>query len=327
MGMFDRFEKHVDKTFRDAAERYLREYDGKDKTRAEHSVNCLMPYLEKVRLIDIDDELMQEFKRDRIMGTGHFTRKAMSGTCNKDTVQLGTILNKACRVWRWLPSTPKILGVSGECRMSWPLTFDEQDKIFRCLPTGWDVGAAIFAVNTGVRKAELFGLKWDDQVRVPGLEAYVFVLNDTKNGEQRAVVCNSIARRAVDAQMAYQQKHVMSEYVFPSRAPGHEGNMVRSAGKVFFEAWKKAGMPMDPLIRKGIHNLRHTFAHRLRAAGVSQENRNAALGHKRMNLAEHYALPDLQVLATDLEKITERKDSAILRSKRPGVTNYMDIKR
>lgn len=311
--MYARFDKYVDKTFNDAAERYIAEFQGKCVERVTASIESVRPYVGTMRLIDIDDEALAQFKHDRINGVGHFDRPAMVGTVNKDLTQIITILNRACRIWRWLPSTPQFVRIDGDTRSPYPLTWDEQDRLFRCLPTGWDVGAAIFAINTGVRKAELFGLKWTDEVKVPELDAFVFILNRTKNGEQRAVICNSIARRAVETQRKWQEKHGKSEFVFPSRAPGRIGNMVRSAGKVFDNAWKKAGLPNHKLCKRGLHNLRHSFGHRLRSAGVSQENRNALLGHARTNLAEHYALPDLRKLFDAAELITQRTDTVVLR--------------
>ena len=55
-------------------------------------------------------------------------------------------------------------------------------------------------------------------------------------------------------------------------------------------------------MRKGIHNLRHTYAQRLRAAGVPEEDRNALLGHSNASLSQHYALPDIERLQEMSEK-------------------------
>jgi integrase len=312
---FEKFMQHVDKTFKEAADRYMEEIvlEGvKDLTRIKHSIDCVLPYVGNMRLIDIDNEALKQFKHDRRAGVGPFVdhkgrpRPAMVNTVGKDLTQIVTVLNRACRVWRWLPSTPKLLHLSGAQKRGYPLSWEEQDKLFRMMPTGWDVAACVFAINTGVRKEELFGLRWEDEVKIPDLDAFVFVLNRTKNGERRAVIPNSIARRCVEA-----MRGLNSEWVFPLT------KMRCHHGKVWLQAWDRAGMPDDPLLKKGIHNLRHTAAHRLRAAGVSQENRNAILGHARTNLAEHYALPDLKRLFEAVELITVRRDTAILRCQ-PG---------
>lgn len=308
--IFARFEKHADKTFAQAAERYLSEFQGKDKGRVNAALQATLPYIGKMLLIDVDDEAMADFKRDRANGTGHFDRPAMAGTTNKELTQVVTVLNRACRVWRWLPSAPQLCHVTGSARHGYPLSREEQDRLFGQLPTGFDVGVACFAVNTGVRKEELFGLKWTDLVAVPeiGPDIFVAVLHDTKNGKDRAVICNSIARRCVEIERKWQAKHGASDYVFPrKRCPS-------SNGKTWITAWTKAGMPPDPLIKRGIHNLRHTFAHRLRAAGVPEEDRNSLLGHNNHSLAQHYAMPDIRRLLDAAELVTERRETTVIRS-------------
>jgi integrase len=322
--IYDRFEKHADRTFAEAATRYLAEFQGKAKSRSAQSIDAVAPYIGHLRLIDVDDEALAQFKEDRVQGRGAFDRPAMANTCNKDLTQVITILSKAARVWRWLPLVPKLEHVRGPVRRPYPLTWEEQDRLFGALPTGWDCGGALFLVNTGVRKEEMFGLKWSDRRWMPELDIknadgsvkermYVFVLGDTKNSQQRAVICNSIARRAVEYQRKWQEKYEQTDYVFPSRAGGRVGSKVRDAGKVWYDAWKKAGLPIDKYIKRGMHNCRHTFAHRLRAAGVPQEDRNALLGHANTNLAEHYSAPDISRLLDHAEKVTLRRETTVLR--------------
>jgi integrase len=315
----DRFERFADTTFGEAAARYLAEFDGKpgSKDRAAQALYSVAPYVGHLRLIDVDDEAMAQFKEDRRLGRPPFKRPAMAGTVNKELTQVATVIIKACRLWRMVPSAPLIRHIKGAVRQAYRFNWEEQDRLFRCLPTGWDVGAALFAVNTGVRREELFGLKWTDLVRLPelGPDIFVFLLHgeNTKNGQSRAVICNSLARRAVDVQRKWQLKHGQSEYVFPSQYLGRTGSRVRSAGVVWNRAWKLAGLPTGPLVKQGIHNCRHTFAFRLRAAGVPQEDRNALLGHAKTSLAEHYAPGDVERLLAYAELVTERKETTILR--------------
>jgi len=314
--IFDRFERFADKRFGEAAARYLTEFQGKEKRRVAAALESTIPYIGHLRVIDVDDEAMQAFKEDRRLGRSPFSRPAMVGTINKELTQVVTVLNKAAKVWRWIPMAPKIEHLRGAVRQAYPFSWAEQDSLFRCLPTGWDVGAAVFAVNTGVRREELFGLKWTDLRRVPelGPDIFVFVLSDTKNGHTRAVICNSIARRAVEMQRKWQLKHGQSVYVFPSRAAGNVGGRCVATGKIWGDAWRKAGLPSGPLVKKGIHNCRHTFAHRLRSAGVPEEDRNALLGHANTNLAQHYATPSLHRLLGFAELIVERKETTVLRA-------------
>lgn len=330
--IYDRFEPHAERTFAEAAAKYLSAFDGRpsSKIRAANSIYAVAPYIGHLRLIDVDDEALAQFKEDRRLGRPPFVykdgrpRPAMANTINKDLTQVVTVLNKAAGTYRWIPFVPTIEGVKGATKQAYPLTWEEQSRLGKCLPTGWEVGVMAFALNTGCRKEEIFGLKWSDRQWIPELDIknpdgtvaermYVFVLRETKNKRQRAVVCNSIARRAVEAQRKQQAKLGQSDYVFPTQYLGRSGSRVRSAGKVWDRAWKEAGLPSGKLVKRGIHNCRHTFAHRLRAAGVPQEDRNSLLGHANTNLAEHYATPDIERLLAHAEKITVRKETTVLR--------------
>lgn len=306
--IWGRFEQNAHRTFDEAACRYIAEFDGKDKRRQEICIEHLIPYIGHLTLIEVDAEALEGFKDDRKNGTGAFQKPAMAGTINKELTVVTTILNRACRDWRWIPSVPRIRHVKGAKRVAYPLTWDEQKRLFLKLPNHWQMGAALFAVNTGVRKSELFGLKWTDKVEIPELDSFVFLLTDTKNGKDRAVICNSIARRAA----SYQEGNG-SKYVFPSQRAQNVGSMVKACNKLWRNAWFKAGLPDDPLIRKGIHNLRHTYAHRLRAANVPVEDRDALMGHNNASLSQHYALPDIERLQEMSERVTVKRDTVVLR--------------
>lgn len=323
----DRFERFAHVTFGEAAAKYLSSFDGKDssKERAAHALFAVGPYIAHLRLVDVDDEALAQFKEDRKAGRSPFKKPAMVGTINKELTQVTTVLTKACRLWRMMGSVPLIQHVKGPARQAYRLTWEEQDRLFRALPTGWDVGAALFAINTGVRKEELFGLKWEHRRWVPELDIkdaegnvkermYVFLLLETKNKQQRAVVLNSIARRAVEHQRKWQDKYGKSDYVFPSQWVGNKGGKVRASGKAWSNAWRDAGLPVDKYTRRGIHNCRHTFAYRLRLCGVSQEDRNSLLGHAKTNLAEHYGPGDLGRLLECAERVTVRKEMTVLRA-------------
>ena len=67
------------------------------------------------------------------------------------------------------------------------------------------------------------------------------------------------------------------------------------------DARRDAGLP---LVR--VHDLRHSFACRLRAAGVSAEDREALLGHANHSMAGHYASADVGHLLAQANLIVER---------------------
>ena len=52
-----------------------------------------------------------------------------------------------------------------------------------------------------------------------------------------------------------------------------------------------------------VHDLKHTFGRRLRAAGVSFEDRQDLLGHKSGRITTHYSQAELGNLITAAEKV------------------------
>ena len=62
-----------------------------------------------------------------------------------------------------------------------------------------------------------------------------------------------------------------------------------------------------------MHDLRHTFGHRLRAAGVSFEDRQDLLGHKSTRMTTHYSSPDLIRLFDAAILLCEKRPATVLR--------------
>ena len=52
-----------------------------------------------------------------------------------------------------------------------------------------------------------------------------------------------------------------------------------------------------------VHDLKHTFGRRLRAAGVGEETRKVLLGHTNGDITTHYSAAELAELITAVNKI------------------------
>lgn len=126
----------------------------------------------------------------------------------------------------------------------------------------------------------------------------------SKNGQDRAIVLNGVARSVLDA-----ARGAHRTFVFTYRGKQLKG----IENTAWRPAWRRARLPVDSLTTRGVHNLRHTFGHRLKAAGVSLEDRRLPLGHGRANVTEHYSLPDLRRLVQCVEPIAKRTETVILR--------------
>lgn len=53
-----------------------------------------------------------------------------------------------------------------------------------------------------------------------------------------------------------------------------------------------------------VHDLKHTFGRRLRAAGVTEEDRKALLGHKNGSITSHYSAAELGKLIDEANRIS-----------------------
>lgn len=199
--------------------------------------------------------------------------------------------------------------------MSW----EEQSILFAELPDHLR-RMALYKVNTGCREQEVCKLRWDWEIAVPELNTSVFLIPDgfggrheksgVKNGEDRLVVLNDVAKRVIDG-----QRGLHPAWVFPYGQPDDYGPTpvhrmndsawkkarVRAAAK-----WEKAhGTPVHPGYRSlRIHDLKHTFGRRLRAAGVTEEDRQVLLGHNNGSITSHYSTAELDQLINAANKVS-----------------------
>ncbi len=75
--------------------------------------------------------------------------------------------------------------------------------------------------------------------------------------------------------------------------------------------WRKARIQAEvPHVR--VHDLKHTYGRRLRAAGVSFEDRQDLLGHKSGRITTHYSAAELENLLTATNKVCERRAGGVL---------------
>ena len=80
--------------------------------------------------------------------------------------------------------------------------------------------------------------------------------------------------------------------IHPTHVLSHKGKPLYSMyGTVWKNARKRSGLP-----HVRVHDLKHTFGCRFRAAGVCFEDRQDLLGHKSNRITTHYSAPGLTSL-------------------------------
>jgi len=114
-----------------------------------------------------------------------------------------------------------------------------------------------------------------------------------KNGDERLVVLNKVAKSVVDSVKGSNDTHV---FAFRGRPLGHMLNSGWQSARI------KAGLPQ---VR--VHDLKHTFGRRLRSVGVSFEDRQDLLGHRSGRITTHYSAAELSRLLKAANKVCNRK--------------------
>lgn len=61
-----------------------------------------------------------------------------------------------------------------------------------------------------------------------------------------------------------------------------------------------------------VHDLKHTFGRRLRAAGVRFEDRQDLLGHRSGRITTHYSSAELQNLYEAANRVCEKQKSGVV---------------
>lgn len=154
---------------------------------------------------------------------------------------------------------------------------------------------ALFKVNTGCREREVCSLKWEWEIPIPELGTSVFIVpgQKVKNRIDRLIVLNRVAGSVIES---VRGQH--PEFVFSFR--GKPIQRMNNSG--WREAKKSSGIH-----NVRVHDLKHTFGRRLRAAGVSYEDRQDLLGHKSGRITTHYSSAEISSLIEAANKVCEKE--------------------
>lgn len=285
-------------SFRQAATKYLLENEHKRSIdRDAQSLRILDPFIGDMSLQRVHQDSLADFIASR-------KKEGMkSNTINRDLAIVRRVLMLAARLWRddrgrpWLETPPLIRMLDWkDARKPYPISWGEQERLFAKLPDHMRE-MALFKVNTGTREAEVCGLRWNWEISIPELSTCVFLIPGelVKNGEDRLIVLNTVARAVVNRQRG---KH--DEFVFIYQDKPVE--------RMNTKAWRRARDVTD-LSKVRVHDLKHTFGRRLRAAGVGIETRMVLLGHKNNQITTHYSAVEIGELIEAAERVSFRRGS------------------
>jgi len=304
-----------DRTFRVAATKFLEENQHKRSIDDDAAhLERLDPFIGSLFLRQVHMDSLQPFIASRRVDG------VKTATINLSLAVVRRIVNLAASEWRdvqgmtWLEHAAKIkLLPVKDARPAYPLSREEQAAHFQELPDHL-ARMSLFKVNTGTREQEVCGLKWTDEVQVPELNTSVFIIegDKVKNEQDRLIVLNRVARSVVDSVRGQHLEYVFVRYPKPKEAkpvPLDSMNTTawKNGRKRAADKWEeRTGEPApDGFRRVRVHDLKHTFGRRLRAAGVSFEDRQDLLGHKSGRITTHYSAAELANLIAAAEKVCE----------------------
>lgn len=148
----------------------------------------------------------------------------------------------------------------------------------------------LLALNTGLRRGELLGLKWG-AVNLVGKQLTV-TAETAKSGHTRRIPLNTEALATLTAWHKRMGKPGVDAFVFT----GAEGERMQRIDSAWESLMKRAGLWIKDKddSKKGrstfrLHDCRHHFASRLVQAGVDLYTVKELLGHSEITMTERYS--------------------------------------
>jgi integrase len=158
------------------------------------------------------------------------------------------------------------------------LTPGQLSNLLAAIDQDYNIQAANFmrmVLCTGMRRGELFKLKWDD---IDFDKGFIHI-RQPKGGKDQTIPLNEAARMV----LKNHPREYNSPFVFPGRGGGQRTEMRRPIDRIR----KAAGLPPD---FRPLHGLRHFFASQLASSGeVDLYTLQKLLTHKSAAMTQRYA--------------------------------------
>lgn len=251
---------------------------------------------------DITPMLVEHFKKNRREGLTQRGATRNMATVNRELAQLSKIFslavdngyceNNPCR---------KVRRFRVDNQRERVLTGEEEEQLFAAFAGGYASlrPVALLALHTGMRRGEMFGLRW------PNLDFASNVIRlpreITKSGKARTIPLNG---EALAALTELKERAGVSECVLAGLGYGKS-----TLSRKFGEAVAAAGITGVTL-----RTLRHTFATRLKDAGVDPFTVRDLLGHASIQMTNYYTHATPETMRRGVEALTgaDRKSTRIV---------------
>jgi integrase len=232
----------------------------------QHIINRrLIPFFQGNYLASIKPKAVEDYKTHRLS-------TIQPRTVNRELAALRSMFTRAIE-WQYVKAHPmaNVKELKFQKRPPVFLTPDQLDQLLEVCRQPHLYAFVALAAHTGLRKSEVFNLKWADV----DFKRSDITVRQSKNNEYRIIPMNELVR----ATLKKHPRHITSDLVL---AHG-DGTAYQRVDKAFHNALENAGLP-----RIRIHDLRHSFASNLIIAGVPLNVAQELLGHKDIKMTMVY---------------------------------------
>jgi integrase len=228
------------------------------------------------KITSYDIKSWRQWRKEHITRNGTPVTKA---TLNVELSFLKKMFNLAVE-WGWLKENPALLikRLKGEKKRMRFLNRKEVDRLIEC-SAPFLKPIIITAVSSGMRRGEIFNLKWKDI----DFEHGFIRVEKSKNKETRDIPVDGFLSEILTRQTESKKN---GNYVFCKK----DGARFTCISKYFRAACKKAGIEDFRF-----HDLRHTAASLYASGGCDITSLKNLLGHKSLEMTQRYAhlMPDM----------------------------------
>ena len=259
---------------------------------------------EQTQLGHISSARIDEFIRTRR------EEKVKAATINRDLRFLAQILKQAERE-RYIARSPFDLNrffqnESKERRKPHILTEPEESKLLAVASPRLRL-LIVLGTDSGMRTGEMLALKWED------IDFATGVIQVRRSKTQSGIRAIPVSSRCRTELMKWRSLvgPEFSDWIF-AHFENRRHPLLRAGRKAWANALKKAGIPFFP-----IYNLRHTFASRMTAAGVSAITIAQMLGHSSSQIVPRYAQVLDQNRIDAMQKLEALRQSTTADEPRP----------
>lgn len=277
-------------TFKNMADLFLEKYSKVNKKSWNTSdwvyLRRLKPKFGNHELSRISPEMIEEYKAERL-ATG--IKKC---SVNREVSCLRKIFNVAID-WAYAADNPvrKVKLYSEKENIRERILAEDEEERLLSVSYQHLKPMLIVALNSGMRKSEVFNLKWQNV----NFETRQISIKESKGGRERKIPINSTLSSLLHA---LKSRNGQSEYVFTNPKTGKPFTDVK---KSFDTACTNADI--DDL---RFHDLRHTFATRLVRRGVDLVIIKELMGHASIVTTQRYLHSQADVKFQAVEALTAK---------------------